>query len=354
MADLEGHRERIDAIDAELQRLISERARLASAIGRAKSGNDHYRPGREADVMRSAIERNDGPLRDDQMARIMKEIMSACLHLESPLTVSYLGPPGTFTEAAMFLFFGHGVTPLPRPGIGAIFRSVESREAQYGVVPIENSNEGVVTHSLDAFARTKLRICGEVSMPVHHHLLTPGGTALDDVAVVRAHPQALAQCSAWLEQHLPHADRQEASSNAEAARIAAEDGGAAIASRVAADLYGLDVAAARIENDPDNRTRFLVVGDQDAEPTGQDKTTLMLGLRDRPGALVDLLRPFGDVGINMDRIESRPSRAPGADFHFFIDVQGHQTDASVEELLHRLQAEAAFVKVLGSYPRAVL
>ncbi len=357
MAGLDEHRSSIDAIDAELQRLIAQRARHAAAIGAAKreSGEtDGYRPGREAQVMRAAIERNEGPLRDAQVARIMKEIMSACLHLESPLTVSYLGPAGTFTEAAMVLFFGHGVTPMPLPGIGGIFRAVEAREAEYGVVPIENSTEGVVTHTLDALARTDLRICGEVTMPVHHHLLAGNGLRLDDVKVVRAHPQALGQCSEWLEEHLPHADRQEASSNAEAARVASQEGGAAIASRVAADLYDLHVLAARIEDDPRNTTRFLVVGDQDAEPTGSDKTTFMVGLQDRPGALVDLLGHVAAGGVSMNRIESRPSRREPWDYHFFIDIDGHQADAPVAGLMERLRGEAAFVKVLGSYPKAVL
>ncbi len=354
MSDPVGQRrQRIDALDADLIRMFSERARLAAEIGELKGPGDGYRPGREAEVLRRAIADNPGPMSDEEVARIMREIMSACLKLETPLQVAYLGPAGTYTEAALYRFFGHGVTPVAAPSIGPIFRSVEAGDAHYGVVPIENSSEGVVAHTLDMLVGTSLRICGEITMPIHHHLLAAPGTDLEAIAVVRAHPQALAQCREWLDARLPHAKRVEASSNAEAARIANEQGGAAIASQVAADLYGLDTLASRIEDHPDNATRFLVIGDQQVPATGLDKTTVVVAARDRPGALLDLLRPFEEHKVNMTRIESRPSRRQPWDYHFFIDMEGHEDDAPVAALLADLRDAAAYLKVIGAYPAAV-
>ncbi|HKY92115.1 MAG TPA: prephenate dehydratase [Nevskiaceae bacterium] len=356
-------RAQIDALDEQIQRLISSRARIAQEVARIKQragdGGDHYRPSREAEVLRRAIERNQGPdggpLTDDAIARLMREIMSACLSLESPLTVAYLGPEGTYTQAAVLKHFGDAVTARPVAAIDEIFREVESGAADYGVVPVENSTGGIVSHTLDELVHTKLRICGEVMLPVHHHLLSRE-TAMSAVTSVYAHPQSFAQCRKWLTTRLPKAEREAVSSNGEAARIAAEKGGAAIAGLPAARLYGLNILASNIEDDPGNTTRFLVIGKHDPTATGADLTSIVATAhRNLPGALFKLLQPFAEGGIDMTRIESRSVRgSPVPDYYFFIDVGGHATDAKIRTVLDGVRANAAFFKVLGSYPRAVM
>lgn len=349
---IEERRAAIDSYDRELVRLLSSRAQAAAEIGDLKGTADGYRPGREAEVLRRALAANPGPLSDEQMGRIMREVMSACLKLETPLSVSYLGPAGTYTEAALHRFFGHGVTASPSGSIDSILRAVEADDTDYGVVPIENSTEGAVHHTMDALVGMPLRICGEVTMPIHHHLLVQPGTRLEDIQRIRAHPQSFGQCRAWLEDHLPNAARERATSNAAAAQQTGP-AEAAIASQVAASLYDLDVLASRIEDEPDNATRFLIVGKQLVPSTGLDKTTIVVAARDRPGALLDLLRPFEEGGVSMTRIESRPSRRQPWDYHFFIDMAGHEDDAAVKQLLNKIRDVAAFCKVLGSYPLAV-
>ena len=363
MKTLSEAREKIDALDEQIQRLISSRARIAQEVARIKQKQgdtgDHYRPAREAEVLRRAIERNHasdgGPLTDEVIARLMREIMSACLSLESPLTVAYLGPEGTYTQAAALKHFGDAVTARPLAAVDEIFRDVESGAADYGVVPVENSIGGVVTHTLDALVHTKLRICGEVMLPVHHHLLSRD-VALSSVGTIYAHPQSFAQTRKWLDSRLPKAEREVVSSNGEAAKIAAEKGGAAIAGLPAARLYGLNILASNIEDEPGNTTRFLIIGKQDPGATGGDITSLVATAhRNQPGALFTLLKPLADAQIDMTRIESRPVRgSPVPDYYFFIDFGGHSSEPAVRAVLDQVRANAAFFKILGSYPKAVM
>jgi chorismate mutase/prephenate dehydratase len=278
--------------------------------------------------------------------------MSACLALEKQLTIAYLGPEGTFTQAAVLKQFGHSVQTLALDAIGDVFREVEAGAADYGVVPVENSTEGVISHTLDLFQYSRLRICGEVELRIHHHLLA----WRDDVKITRvlAHQQALAQCRGWLELNLPDAEHVAVSSNAEAARLVSEDEtAAAIASDTAAELYGLVTLAPNIEDEPDNTTRFLVIGSQAALPSGNDKTSLLISVRNRPGALYRMLRPLADHGISMTRIESRPSRQAMWEYVFYIDVDGHCDDPAVAAALSALEQETFAVRVLGSYPKSV-
>ncbi len=352
-------RERIDELDARLLALLNERARLAQAVGEAKraqgEGDDgFYRPDREARILRRVKHDNPGPLPDETVARLFRELMSACLALELPLQVAFLGPEGTFTQAAALKHFGHAVRTRPVGAIDEVFREVEAGAAHYGVVPVENSTEGVVTHTLDRFMASPLKICGEVVLRIHHQLLSRAGS-LEAVRRVYAHQQALAQCREWLGAHLVGVERVSVSSNAEAARLAAEDPeAAAIASEAAAEIYELEILAANIEDEPDNTTRFLVIGARDAGPTGADKTSLLLSTQNRPGALYRLLAPLERHGVSMTRIESRPSRRAPWDYVFFLDLEGHREDPPVAEALEALRGEAAMLRVLGSYPQAVL
>ena len=350
-------RQRIDALDAQIQDLINERVKLAKAIAAVKSdsGNGNfYRPEREAQVLRAVIERNSGPLSDEQMARLFREIMSATLSAEGRLNVAFLGPRGTYTESAALKHFGHAVDTMPIATIDGVFRAVERDQAHYGVVPIENSSEGVVTHTLDMFLDSSLIICGEIQLRVRHQLLS-AAKDLGAIKKVLAHEQALAQCRRWLAENLPQRATEAASSNAAAARRAGEDDTcAAIASSEAAELYGLNVLATDIEDDPGNTTRFLVIGKIAAAPSGDDKTSLLVSSANRPGALHRLLTPLAEGEISMTRIESRPSRKGLWEYVFFIDIEGHAEDQRVKDVLVKLEREAALVKLLGAYPRAVL
>ena len=361
MADedtLQAVRERIDRIDEQLQALITERARCAGEVARRKaiSGDDaeYYRPEREAEILRAVIKRNQGPLADDEMVHLFREIMSSCLALQHPMRVAFLGPEGTFTQAAVYRNFGHAVETVPLGAIDEVFREVEAGAAHFGVVPIENSTEGVINHTLDMFINSPLKICSEVELRIHHFLLG-NMKGLDEVKRVEAHQQALAQCREWLDANLPGVPRQPVSSNAEAARHAAEEEGvAAIAGDTAAGIYQLNVIVGNIEDEPDNTTRFLVIGRRIPEPSGRDKTSLLLTTSNRPGALYDLLQPFAQNGISMTRIESRPSRRGTWDYIFFVDIQGHIQDAAVTAALKQLDTVASMVKVLGSYPLAIV
>jgi chorismate mutase/prephenate dehydratase len=351
-------RDGIDALDAQIQRLINERAAKAQEVARVKQGggdaDSFYRPEREAAVLRKVVARNQGPLSDEEIARLFREIMSACLSLQQPMKIAYLGPEGTFTESAAFKHFGRSVDTRSSATIDEVFRDVESRAAHYGVVPIENSAEGVVRHTLDMFINSPLKVCGEVELRIHHHLLSK----LDNIATIKrvyAHQQALAQCSDWLATHLEAAEHYFVSSNAEAARRSAqEEGAAAIAGAPAAELYGLKVLASNIEDEPDNTTRFLVIGHRTPPPSGNDKTSLLLSASNRPGALHRLLDPLMRHGISMSRIESRPSRRGMWEYVFFVDIDGHAQDVKVAEALTALNDEAAMLKILGSYPKAIL
>ncbi|WP_019569985.1 prephenate dehydratase [Thioalkalivibrio sp. ALE11] len=349
-------RARIDAIDGELLALLSERARCAESVARVKRDNGEepvfYRPEREAEILRRVREENPGPLADDVIVRLFREIMSECLALEHPLTVAYLGPEGTFTHLAARKHFGHAVTTTPLASIDAVFGAVETGRAQFGVVPIENSSEGVVTHTVDCFMDSSLQICGEVVTPIHHHLLSQSSD-LGEVRRVLAHAQALAQCREWLDTWLPHAERHAVASNARAAELAAGDGSAAaIASRVAAEHYGVPVQVEHVEDRADNTTRFLIIGTATTRPSGADRTSIMLSTANRPGSLYALLKPIAEAGISLTRIESRPSRCAQWTYVFFLDLLGHQEDPEIAGCLEQLRETADTVKILGSYPRA--
>ena len=339
--------------------MISERARVAQEVRRIKaaagSDADHYRPAREAEVLRRAKERNRGPLADETVARLMREIMSACLDLESPLRIAYLGPEGTYTQAAVYKHFGRAVKARAMSAVDEIFRDVESEAASYGVVPVENSIGGMVSHTLDLLADTPLSICGEVWLPVHHHLLSTHAKR-GEVKKVFAHAQSFAQCRMWLDANLPGADRVAVASNAEAARLVQAQGeGAAIASQETAQIYKLEILASNIEDDPSNRTRFLVIGRQRCEVTGSDRTSLVVSAqKDQSGALFSLLEPFAKGGVNLTRIESRPSRRAHWDYNFFLDLEGHQDDPAVAGVLKMLEQRAGFYRVLGSYPQSAV
>src|ERR1700728_3679169 len=316
-------RDSIDAIDARIHALLNERARFAQLVGISKSTSgkavDFYRPEREAEVLRMALKRNQGPLRDEEIVRLFREIMSACLAQQEPLKVAFLGPEGTFTQAAVLKHFGSSVRALPMPAIDDVFREVEGGIADFGVVPIENSSEGTVSHTLDMFLSSALKICGEVELRIHHHLMGKmSGT--EAVKRVCAHPQELAQCRGWLDEQLPDVERVAVSSNAEGARRARDERGtAAIASRAAAEIYGLTLLANEIEDRQDNTTRFLVVGRKLFSASGADRTTLLVSGADTDdaGALFRLLEPLAQHRVNMTRIESRPSRKRKWDYVFF-------------------------------------
>lgn len=351
-------RGRIDALDAELLELICTRARLAKEIAAAKGPDEdngaYYRPEREAQVLRKIVSRNTGPLSDEEIARLFREIMSACLALQQPLNIAFLGPEGTFTHSAVAKHFGHSVRTAPMTTIDDVFREVEAGGCHYGVVPVENSIEGVVTHTLDMFMNSCLKICGEVEMRIHHHLLGKN-SVLGEVTRVYGHQQALAQCRRWLNNALPKAERTAVSSNAEAARRAAgEPGTVAIAGDAAADIYGLDRLASDVEDESDNTTRFLVIGHQSTPASGDDKTSLIFSTPNQPGALYRMLASFADHGISMMRIESRPSRRGMWDYFFFVDIEGHAKDEDVAAALKELKLRSSMLKLLGSYPRAVL
>ena len=351
-------RDRIDALDEQLQALINERAALAQEVAEVKlaAGEEavFYRPEREVQVLRKVLDRNQGPLDGEEMARLFREIMSACLALEHPMNIAYLGPEGTFTQTAALKHFGHSVKPRPMGTIEAVFREVESSGADYGVVPVENSTEGVINHTLDMLINSSLKIAGEVELRIHHHLMSKESD-LKAIKKVYSHRQSLAQCRGWLDTQLPGVQQVDVSSNAEAARLAAEEAGAAaVAGETASEIYGLQILAARIEDQPDNTTRFLIIGRNPIPASGNDKTSLLVSTRNESGALFRLLQPLATHEVSMTRIESRPSRKGMWDYVFFVDIEGHADDGKVRQALEQLQAEASLFKVLGSYPKAVL
>jgi chorismate mutase/prephenate dehydratase len=360
---LEQIRERIDRVDAELHALINERARLAQQVGISKHAAgqtvDFYRPEREAQVLRRALERNRkerGPLRDEEILRLFREIMSACLAQQNPLKVGFLGPEGTFTQQAVLKHFGHSVRALPLNSVEEVFHEVESGAADFGVVPIENSTEGTVNNTLDMFLTSPLRICSEVELRIHQNLMG-AMTSLGEIKRVCGHAQSLAQCRGWLQENLPGVERVAVGSNAEGARRARdEEGTAAIASAAAAEVYGLNLLVPQIEDRPDNTTRFLVVGRKSAAPSADDRTTLMISAShtDAPGALFRLLEPFAKAGISLTRIESRPSRRRKWDYVFFVDLDGHAEQEPLASALADLKSRATLCKVVGSYPKAIL
>ncbi len=374
IADLRG---RIDAVDRQLHTLLNERAALARQVGISKSTQgrlvDFYRPEREAQVLRMALERNakaraagraaareptasGAALRDEEIVRLFREIMSACLAQEEPLKIGFLGPEGTFSQSAVYKHFGHSARALPLSTIDEVFHEVEAGNADFGVVPIENSTEGSVNHTLDRFLSSPLHICGEVELRIRQNLMGKL-KSLREIKRVCSHPQSLAQCRQWLQTNLPDVELIPESSNAEAARRARDEKGtAAIAGETAAEVYGLTVLCADIEDRPDNTTRFLVIGRRMFGPSGHDRTTLLVstGHTEAPGALHRLLEPLARNNVSLSRIESRPSQRRKWDYVFFIDLEGHIDDPPVAKALARLKTRASLYRVLGSYPRAVL
>jgi len=351
-------RQAIDAVDDEVLALLNRRAGLAAEVGRLKSEASpevlFHAPKREREVLARLEAENGGPFPDAAVRTIFQEIMSACLSLEKPLRVAFLGPEGTFTHLAARHQFGGSSQALPQGTIQAVFQAVERARADYGVVPVENAAEGAVDSTLDAFLDSPLLICAEILLPVDQALLLRPELDLGDVRRVYSHPHALRQCHRWLEAHIPQADRIEAPSTSEAARLAREDAeGAAVASELAAELFGLRVAETKIQDLAANATRFLVLGPKSAEPTGRDRTTLLAMAQDGPGALLRLLEPLARRGLNLSRIQSRPTRRKLWEYAFFLDVEGHSEDPLMAEALVELQSACASLKVLGSYPQAL-
>lgn len=358
MRDLSQLREAIDAVDRELLETLNRRAALANEVGelKRKEGSTVYRPEREAQVIHNLQQRNPGPLKAAQVATVWREIMSACRSLEAPQRVAFLGPKGTFSEQAAMEFFGSSIEPIPCVNFDEVFQAATSGTADFGVVPVENNSEGVVTRSLDLLLNSPLHIVGEISLLVRHHLLRLS-PSLDGIEVVLAHPQALAQCQAWLSKHLPNAERRAVASNAEGARLAATNPAwAGIASERAGSEFGLHVAAHAIQDEPFNRTRFAVICLPQVlaapQASGTDCVSLVVSVPNKPGAVHDILAPLKRHGVSMTRFESRPARSGQWEYFFYIDVQGHPSQPHVAAALADLQSLCAFYKVLGTYPVA--
>jgi chorismate mutase / prephenate dehydratase len=361
--ELDRLRGEIDRLNELILANLNERARLARAVGMLKVGQA-YRPEREAQVLRRVKELNRGPLSDETVALLFREIMSACLALERPIAVAYLGPKGTFSERAALKQFGLAAEAMPVPSIDEVFRAVESGAADFGVVPIENSTEGAVGRSLDLLSQTPMKVCGEVIVRIHHNLMAKTAALADpatgkvDFTRIRrvfSHGQSLGQCHEWLNTNLPHAERVAVASNAEAARRAAEEtASAAVAGEMAAEHYGLTILAPNIEDEPNNTTRFLALGDYAPQPSGRDKTSMVLSARNRAGAVYEMLTPFATRGVSMTKFESRPSKVALWEYLFFVDIEGHRDDANVAAAIEEVAGIAGYLKVLGSYPVAVL
>ncbi|HEY7658583.1 MAG TPA: prephenate dehydratase [Burkholderiales bacterium] len=352
MSGIQSIRKRIDALDRRLVKLLSARARLAQRAGRLKEGAA-YRPEREAQVLRGVLAENRGPLPGAALARLFAEIISACRALEDSLRAAYLGPPGTFSQEAAVKQFGGLADLVPCGSIDEVFRQVETGAAGYGVVPVENSTEGAIGRTLDLLLSTPARVCGEIMLPIRQCLMAKRDR-LAGIRKVYSHAQSLSQCQQWLARNLPRAERVAVVSNAEAARLAArEKSAAAIGPRTAAALYGLKLLARNIEDEAKNTTRFLVIAQHDAAPSGRDKTSLAMSTRNVPGAMHELLTPLAVNQVSMTRLESRPSRAGLWEYVFYVDVEGHQRDAAVTRALAELKQKASFLKILGSYPAAV-
>ncbi|MBI5198258.1 MAG: prephenate dehydratase [Nitrospirae bacterium] len=355
MDEMDDLRREIDGIDSEILKLLNRRANLAIRVGKIKADRktDIHAPHREREVYDRMEKENQGPLPPEAVRTIFREIMSAALALEHPLRVAYLGPKATFTHLACLKQFGLSANFIPAASIKEVFGEVERGRVDYGVVPIENSTEGVVNHTLDMFVDSPLKINAEVLQEVSHHLLSVSGR-MEDVKRIYSHPHAIAQCSHWLESHLPHVPVVEASSTARAAEMSEEDPtAAAIASELASKLYGLKIIKARIEDHAHNFTRFLVIGRGQVKKTGKDKTSIMFSVKDRVGALYQILQPLADLEINLTKIESRPSRKKVWEYLFFVDLEGHVEEEKIQKALSRLEEGCQFLKVLGSYPVAV-
>lgn len=356
---LKKFRDKIDAIDAQVLALVNERAKLARQIGHLKDDGVIYRPEREAQVIRRLQAENQGPLSPEAVSNIFRAVMSNCRALEKELSIAFLGPLGTYSEEAALKQFGEGRQAIVCGSIDEVFRTIEAGQADYGVVPVENSTEGAVGITLDLLLASPLQVIGEVTLPVHHCLLS-AQTDIRAITHVFSHAQSLSQCHEWLNRHLPAAEREAVTSNARAAQmiheLVASQGtfAAAIASKRAAELFDLNVLAENIEDDPKNTTRFLVLGNHSVAPSGKDKTSLVMSAPNKPGAVVQLLEPLARHGVSMTKLESRPSRQDLWNYVFFVDIEGHQQDASVQAALSELTERASLLKVLGSYPTAIL
>ena len=374
-------RDQIDNLDQQIQLLLNQRAACAQQVADAKladseEGEDvlFYRPEREASVLRKVMARNNGPISNEEMARLFREIMSACLALELPMKIAFLGPEGTFTQAAALKHFGHSVKTIPFSTIDEVFREVDANACHYGVVPVENSTEGVISHTLDMLIESPLKICGEVTLRIHHYLMGKQNSNLEQsksvIKKIYSHRQSLAQCREWLDSRRPGIERISVNSNAEAAMLAStEEGAVAIASNAAAEIYQLNLLAERIEDKPDNTTRFIILGKQDVD-TGSpalkvdssgkllekssNKTSIMVTSANESGALYDLLKPIAENGLSMTRIESRPSKSGLWQYLFFIDIDGHSSEPAVANALVEIRKQSSILKILGSYPKAVL
>jgi chorismate mutase/prephenate dehydratase len=352
-------RTRLDALDTELQRLLNERARIVLEVGEHKRAEAQrtgevpvfHRPEREAQILRAVAARNTGPYPTEAAVRLFREIISTCLNLELQLRIGYLGPEGTFTQAAALQHFGPDAEGVPLPSIAEVFKQVEGGALDYGVVPVENSTEGAVNHTLDSLSRSTVRICGEVALRIHHHLLA-GPNTPERVTRIVSHQQSLAQCRGWLDTHWPHAERVPVASNGEAARLVAEGlDAAAIAGDLALSRYGLSARARSIEDEPNNTTRFIVIGRHDVGPSGHDKTALLVATRNDAGALFRILEPLNRAGINLTRLEARPARTSNWTYVFFLDLEGHIADPVVAAAVEEIRSLAMAVRVLGAFPR---
>lgn len=351
-AALNALRARIDSIDDAILQLLSERADIAQQVGRAKKGDAIYRPEREAQIVRRLRDANPGPLSGDAVERLIREIISACRALEQRTRIAYLGPAGTFSQQAVHKHFGHAAEALAEADIDACFQAVETGRADFAVVPVENSTEGAIARTLDLIVSSPLKICSEVMLPVHQALMRKRA-GLEGIARIYGHAQSLAQCQRWLDRHLPDAERISVVSNSEGARRAAADpDSATLGSEAAAELYGLELVESRIEDEASNTTRFLVLGKADAAPSGRDKTSLVMSTKNQPGAVVRLLQPLADAGISMSKLESRPARSGNWEYLFFVVCDGHRQDPEMVAALAEIEARAAFLKILGSYPAA--
>ena len=354
--ELKPLRDRIDEVDQRLIALLSERARLAQEVGEVKKrfGAPVFRPEREAEVLSNIKHKNPGPLKDEGLRSIWREVMSACRALENVTRVAFLGPEGTYSEAAVFAAFGRSVEGVPSASIDEVFRAAEAGTSDFGVVPVENSTEGVVNRTLDLLLQTPLKISSEVEIAVHHNLMTRSGN-MEGITRVCAHAQALAQCATWLATHYPGLERVPVASNGEAARMARDDATlAAVASEAAAINFGLHIAARHIQDDPHNSTRFAVIGRLETLPSGRDQTSLVVSVPNQPGAVHKMLEPLSRHGVSMTRFESRPNRSRVGTgvwtYYFFIDLEGHQAEPHVSAALLELKAMCGYFKVLGSYP----
>ncbi|MCP4698703.1 MAG: prephenate dehydratase [Gammaproteobacteria bacterium] len=354
--NLDGVRTHIDELDVQIQELITQRAKLAEKVSHAKHATEKepvlYRPEREAEVLRKVSARDRGPLSEKAINGIFREIMSACLAVQKPLRVAFLGPEGTYSQTAVLKHFGRCVHTLATQTIEDVFREVEAGNADYGVAPAENSSEGGVNHTLNMFICSPLLICGEVELEIHQYLLSHADT-LQKIKRIYSHRQSFGQCRSWLNTQLSGIEQIAVNSNAEAAqRAAAEPDAAAIAGESTAEIYGLRILAARIEDELDNTTRFVVLGRQSVQPTSRDKTSIVVSGPNQSGALYQLLGPIAENKLNMTRIESHPSRRGIWAYVFFIDIEGHADDPVIAKAMGEIKAQSAMFKHLGSYPAA--